>query len=251
MLKEDFIKKQVKKTEREFFDRYAGQRRYEVLGEKGHQRLLSKFESLVQPRKGEELIELGCGAGAFTQRLTKLNLDITGMDISFKSIALAKKNIPDVEFVVGDIEDTGFKNNSFDIIVYSGVLHHFPDLSKVLGEGFRILRPGGRLFSYDPNLRNPIMWLYRHPKSPFYSSKGLTLNERLLTKEEIERKLKKAGFRKVKVESISGITYKSIEGKIASSFLLLYNLWESLFAHLSISKRWGSFLISWGLKERR
>lgn len=249
MQKEDFTKKQDKKLERKFFDRYAGQRRYEVLGEKGYQKLLGEFQGLVRPRKGEELIELGCGAGAFTQRLTKLNLDITGMDISFKSIALAKKNVPDVEFMVGDIEDTGFKNNSFDIIIYSGVLHHFPDLSKVLGEGFRILRPGGRLFSYDPNLRNPIMWLYRHPKSPLYSSKGLTPNERLLTKEEIERELKKAVFKKVKVESISGITYKSIEDKIASKFLPLYNLWESLFARLSISKRRGSFLISYGLKE--
>ena len=236
-------KRQNKKAEKEFFDHYSKQKRYEVLEEKGYQKLLSEFENLVCPKKGERVIDLGCGTGAFTQRLKKLDLAMMGMDISTESIIKAKKNILDVNFLVGDIEKTGLKDNSFDIIIYSGVLHHFPDFSEVLNEGFRILKSGGRMFSYDTNLDNPIMALYRHPKSPFYSRKGLTSNERLFTRRKIEIKVKKAGFEKIKVRAVSGIPYKSVELKAVNKFLFLYNLWETLFEHLSVSKKFGSFLL--------
>lgn len=45
-----------------------------------------------------------------------------------------------------------FENDSFDLIVCFGVLHHIPNVSTVLGEMFRVLKPGGRAVLREPTI---------------------------------------------------------------------------------------------------
>ena len=71
-----------------------------------------------------------------------------------------------------------FATASFDGILLSGIVHHLPDPKRCAAEVFRVLRPGGRFVAFDPNRMNPFMWLYRDRSSPFYSSVGVTENER-------------------------------------------------------------------------
>ena len=196
---------------------------YEVFTENGYERLLKEFESLVIPKKNEKLVDLGCGTGSFSRRIQRYGLKIIGIDISKESILFAKSISKNIDFVVGDIEKIGFKDNSFDIVVFSGVLHHFSDFSKAIKEGYRVLKPNGRMFAYDPNKLNPIMWLYRDTNSPFYSSKGRTENERLLTKEELESVLTSNKFLNVKIKSISGVTFKYVKCSIGKKVLPIYN----------------------------
>lgn len=65
--------------------------------------------------------------------------------------------------------DLPFETNSFDLICCFGVLHHIPNVSHVLSEFSRVLKPGGHLL-----LREPIVSMgdWRNPR------KGLTKNER-------------------------------------------------------------------------
>ncbi len=62
-----------------------------------------------------------------------------------------------------------FENNSFDLITCFGTLHHIPNVSLVLGELIRVLKPDGNLL-----LREPIISMgdWRNPR------RGLTKNER-------------------------------------------------------------------------
>jgi len=95
-----------------------------------------------------------------------------------------------VKFYVCDAEEiTVAEDSTIDIVVCFGVLHHFVCRDKVLKEIKRILRPSGTLFAFEPNRLNPVMWLYRDPSSPFYSSVGVTPNERPILKKEIEQEL--------------------------------------------------------------
>src|SRR4029077_18155915 len=120
---------------------------------------------------------------------------------------------------------------SYEIILYSGVLHHFPsapERARVLREGLRLLAPGGRLFAYDPKRSSPSMWLYRDPRSPLFSPKGKTDNEVLLGRAQLERELAEAGFVDIGVQGVSGITFKYVESAAARVVLPLYNAYEEV-----------------------
>jgi len=238
---------QNKEIEKQFFGKFKNSG-YDVFKEYAYKKLSRLFYSLTNSKQGEKIIEFGCGTGAFTKYLTSYHLDITGIDISKDCVDYARRNIKDVNFIVGDVEETGFKNQSFDIIVASGVLHHFPDFSKVVTEALRILKVGGRFFAYEPNIKNPAMWLYRNKKSPFYSNKGITAQESPLNEKGIKDVFSKCGFHCVEVFAISGITYKHVDGKIASKLLRIYNIWEKFFEKIYLSKYYGSFLIISGKK---
>ena len=232
-----------KNNEIEFFDKFCDLD-YDVFGKSGYDRILNEFKRYIKPKKGEKLVDFGCGTGAFTKYLLRYKLDIIGIDISPKSIKLAKKRFSKINFIIGDIEKTKLKANSVDIVLFSGVLHHFDDFTKTMKEAYRILKPDGRIFAYDPNKNNPVMWLYRDENSPVCSTKGRTDNERLLTIKEIKKVVKKSGFKKNKIYAISGVTYKYVESNLGKLILPFYNLFEIIFDYLPFSNKYGSFIIT-------
>lgn len=241
---------QNKKEEIDFFNKFVNKETtYDVIAEGGYNRLIKEFVSLTKPKKNDTIADFGCGTGGFTKEIKKLGLKVIGIDISPKCIKLAKKILKTNDFIVSDIENTELKNNSVDIIVLSGVLHHFKKIDKVLKESFRVLKKKGRIFAFDPHKKNPIMWLYRDKKSPFYSTKGITPNERLLEKKELCNVMKKIGFKKIVVKPISGITFRYVESRIGRYFLFLYNIIEKLFEKTGIEKKYGSLLLSYGVKD--
>jgi SAM-dependent methyltransferase len=54
-----------------------------------------------------------------------------------------------VEFRVGDVASLPFADASFDAVVSTFSLHHWPDPAKGLEEIYRVLRPGGVARIYD------------------------------------------------------------------------------------------------------
>jgi len=239
----------------EFFDRFAAEHgEYDVLGDDAYARLTALFRKWIQPRPGQRCIDLGCGTGAFTTALRSFDLDLVGMDISPVSIEKANRGAQGERYVVGDICATGFPDNSQDIVVYSGVLHHFPARAaraRVLSEGFRILAPGGHLFSYDPSAHSPSMWLYRSPRSPFFSSKGKTPNEVLLSRDELAGELREAGFGPLIVRGIGGITFRFVMSPRARYLLSLYNVYERALRYSRFENRLGTFLVCAGKKPAK
>ena len=238
---------QDKQEEIGFFGSFKN-RGYDVLTERGYNRILHGFQTLVMPMPGEIVVDFGCGTGAFTSRLGRFGLKIIGIDMSKECIEYARKKYKGIKFNVGDIEKTDLRSNSVNIVIFSGVLHHFQDFSATVKEGYRVLRKGGRVFSYDPNKKNPIMWLYRDKKSPFHSTKGKTENERLLTAEEIHKVLRKTGFQGVIVQSISDVGFRYIKSNMGKLFLPAYNIIEWVTDKTPFARHYGSFLISKGEK---
>jgi ubiquinone/menaquinone biosynthesis C-methylase UbiE len=237
-----------KQIESDFFDAFESKYGdYDVLGELAYRRLLDRFARCVQPNPGECCMDLGCGTGAFTRRLNVFNLSLTGVDISARCVNLANEKAAGETYITGDLMNLDFEKETADIIVYSGVLHHItqrPQRLRALQEGLRILKPGGRLFAYDPNQSSPSMWLYRSPQSPLYSQAGKTENEVLLSRGELVEELTSAGFTKVDVTGLSGITYRFVESKFARAILPLYAMYEILMMLSPFQRRMGTFLIS-------
>ena len=95
------------------------------------------------------------------------------------------KRYPDLEFLEGDAEHLPFPSSSLDGVLLSGLVHHLPDPSRCAAEVFRVLKPGGAFVAFDPNRMNPFMYLYRDRSSPFYSSVGVTENERPVLAQQV------------------------------------------------------------------
>jgi len=243
---------QEKKAEIDFFDHFVENSAYDVFNERGYKRIVAEFLKYLKPIENKknilDLIDLGCGTGAFTSRFQNSRFQLYAMDISSNCIKYAQEKYPFIKFKLGDIENTKFDSNKFDAVFLSGVLHHFPDFSNVLKECYRILKPGGILLAYDPHKHNPFMWAYRCEQSPFYSSNGITKNERLLKKDEISKVLSSSGFSKINIYSISGVTYKYFENKFAFLILPIYNFIERLLDIRLFRERFGSFLITYAQK---
>lgn len=240
----------------EFFDSFASAHgEYDVLGNQAYQKLLRIFHEHVPMQPGERAADLGCGSGAFTRRLAEtVPADVLGVDLSPGLIASAQKRAKRERYLVGDILATELPEQTFSAVVYSGVLHHFPSQEsriRVLTEGYRLLRPGGRVFAFDPSAHSPSMWLYRDPASPFCSRKGKTPNETLLRREQLLMEAKKAGFEQVQVFGICGMTFRYVESPVARLLLPLYNLYELLLAATPWEKKLGTFLVMVGAKEGR
>src|SRR5436305_3846593 len=185
---------QDKQKEIAFFDGHAAADDYDVFTPQASARLVDAFVRLTGLKPGARVADLGCGSGAFTALLAHAGYTCVGLDISPQLVAVGRRKYPELQFVEGDIEHLPFPDASFDGVLLSGVVHHFPDPSRCAAEVFRVLRPQGRFVAFDPNRMNPFMWLYRDRASPFYSSVGVTANERPVLARETAAVFTRAGF---------------------------------------------------------
>jgi len=111
----------------------------------------------VEILRGKDVLEIGSSfGGASLAYFEMYNLkSITGIDTSGSQVETSKlvfqrKGIVRVfDFVQGYGEKLPFPSESFDAIITFDVFEHVRDLPAVMGEGFRVLRPGGKLWQFS------------------------------------------------------------------------------------------------------
>jgi ubiquinone/menaquinone biosynthesis C-methylase UbiE len=243
----DVLTVQDKFKEVEFFDQHAAKDDYNVFTDAANHKLIDGFVCLSGLAAGARVADLGCGSGIFTSLLNARGYQAEGLDISPKLLQLARMKYPQIEFLEGDVEALPFPPESFDGILLSGIVHHLPDPGKCAAEVYRVLKPGGRFVAFDPNRRNPFMWLYRTKSSPFYSSKGVTENEQPVLAEQVARVFAAAGFQ-VDTSYLSGLSYRYVASSLARFGLPIYNLLDNFMFRPSIMRRFSPFVFTFGNK---
>src|SRR5260221_46156 len=171
-----------------------------IAGQKRYDKRFVLFKKMCRPKRGDKILEIGCGDGEFTKRLMKIPSKIIATDITPEVIRRAKKKYfknKNTRFKVDDAEKFSFKDNSFDILCGISILHHI-DYKKAIKECFRVLKPGGRLYFSEPNYYNPVAYLAIHTPA-LRERMEYSPDEIALKRWEIERLLLKAGFSTVKV----------------------------------------------------
>ena len=103
-------------------------------------------------RPGDRLLDIAGGSGAYASAIVRaLPVSVVGVDIS-ESMIRQRSEDPLLEHnVVGDMEALPFRDASFDAVMFVAALHHVPRPRRALEEARRVLRPGGRLFAFEPS----------------------------------------------------------------------------------------------------
>ncbi|MBU4353016.1 MAG: class I SAM-dependent methyltransferase [Nanoarchaeota archaeon] len=112
----------------------------------------------LDPKKGEKILDIGCGFGSCGIECAKLHCEVTGLDISPKAIKtfedIAKKLKLNVKGIVSSCTSMpSIKSNSFDKIVCADIIEHlnYEDSLNTFEECKRVLKKGGKLLVYTPN----------------------------------------------------------------------------------------------------
>ncbi|MFW6385444.1 MAG: class I SAM-dependent methyltransferase [Halodesulfurarchaeum sp.] len=137
----------------------------------------------------ECLLDLGGGTGRAAKALSEPTAVVDG---SLPMLRKARaENLPSIR---GDVRELPIATESVDGIVSVDAIHHFPDLSTVVEEVERVLRPGGAVVirDFDPSTRRGSVLIFgEHAlgfESTFYSPEALSerLHEAGLTPSVIE-----------------------------------------------------------------
>ena len=141
-----------------------------------------------------------------------------------------------------------FADATFDIVAFSSVLHHIDDFPKALAEAARVLKPGGRIFAFDPNVYHPAMALLRHPSSPLYLSQGVSPNEKPLRPVVLCRAFRAAGLEVTRQRAQSGIAYQDVAPRLVRLGLGAFNIVDRAWEAVGLGRWFGTFVVTCGRK---
>lgn len=148
-----------------------------------------RFQCLGDLR-GRHVLDVGCGEGTNTVLLARLGAQVTGIDVSPRSIEVSRRRAElegvsgQVQLMCSPLEVAELPEARFDVVWVDGVLHHvLPVLEQVLERLVRWARPGALFVISEPV--NLAPWLRRlRQHLPIHTD--ATPGERPLERAELE-----------------------------------------------------------------
>jgi 2-polyprenyl-3-methyl-5-hydroxy-6-metoxy-1,4-benzoquinol methylase len=128
---------------------------------------LDDFARLIQtwvPR-ARRILEVGCGEGAMTERITRIYpaATVTAIDITPKVGRLFRGNRANVTFSQESVEAVASREPaSFDVVILADVIHHVPADARrsLMGAIDQAMTPDGSFIFKDWVItKTPINWL--------------------------------------------------------------------------------------------
>jgi len=101
--------------------------------------------------RGETLLEIGVGAGTDHLQWARAGCICHGVDLTEEAIATTRARLAcygaTSQLQRVDAEHLPYGNASFDLVYSWGVIHHAARPEAIIGEAFRVLRPGGLMLA--------------------------------------------------------------------------------------------------------
>jgi ubiquinone/menaquinone biosynthesis C-methylase UbiE len=110
-------------------------------------------QALGRPPLGR-VLDLACGPGIVSEALAPLAAELVVSDLTPKMVELTRQRLAQAGFTavpgaIATAERLPLPADAFDVVVTRLSIHHFARPAVVLGEIWRVLRPGGRLVVVD------------------------------------------------------------------------------------------------------
>src|SRR3989442_2491552 len=181
--------------------------------------------ALAEVHEGDVVLDLGSGGGIdvlLSARRVGASGKAYGLDMTDEMLALARENqrkasVANVEFLKGEIEHIPLPDASVDVIISNCVINLSADKRRVLGEAFRVLRPGGRFAVSDVVMRGALPVAVRRDRELWVGCVAGALEE-----VEYRRLLAEVGFEGIGVESTRIYEFddaRAVGGELISAFV--------------------------------
>lgn len=163
--------------------------------------------SFAELRPGETVLDLGSGAGGDVFRAAAqvgtlgraIGVDMTPEMVFRARETAARREAPNAEFRLGEIEHLPVESASVDVVLSDCVINLSPDKPGVFREAFRVLRPGGRLVISDLVSAHELPEEVRRDRDAWAACVAGAMRE-----AEYVRGLAEAGFADVRVRKREG-----------------------------------------------
>ena len=135
------------------FDKYDLMNDFMSLGV--HRLWKKNLINMMNPSRNQNLIDVACGTGDIGKLFldsTDNNNTITCVDPNKGMIKKGKAkliNYKNINWIISKAEKLPLKENSFNFYTISFGLRNTTNLSKVLSEAYRVLKPGGRFLCLE------------------------------------------------------------------------------------------------------
>ena len=139
----------------------TGQELYHGVG-RDHWWLTGKYEIIIAffrdfrvPRS--LVLDVGCGPGNLMEQiiLSEPFISVVGIDLAIRGLEYAKTT-GEKNLVQADMIQAPLKTATFDFVFAVDIFEHVADDTRLCGEIFRVLKPGGRALLVVP--AHPILW---------------------------------------------------------------------------------------------
>ena len=112
---------------------------------------------------GKKVLDVGCGGGILAESMAREGATVTGLDMGFEPLQVAKLHALEsgiqVEYVQETVEEHAEKHaHQYDVVTCMEMLEHVPDPQSVVRACARLVKPGGEVFFSTLN-RNGKSWL--------------------------------------------------------------------------------------------
>lgn len=112
-----------------------------------YSKCIELFTAHAGSLSGREVLDFGCGDGAFSFELSRQGARVSGIDLSEEAVDFANRRHSELktggQFFVESCYETHFPDCSFDGVLSTDVIEHVQDQQRFLAEIARVLRPGG------------------------------------------------------------------------------------------------------------
>lgn len=105
-----------------------------------------------------KVLDIGCGNGYVLLSLKHKGCEVFGIEANRNAVEICSNS--GLNVFHGTLEEAHYPDQFFDVVIMSQVIEHLQSPKKTLKEIYRILKPGGRIYIYCPNVESYLSTLF-------------------------------------------------------------------------------------------